>query len=100
MDSFCRGLDKAELHLHLEGAVAPSTLRELAPGLTEEEIRAHYEYRDFDGFLDSFKWVTSFLRSPDDYALVTFPGGEQRLGAVPRRQGPARRPGRTRGCRC
>ncbi len=26
--------------------------------------------RDFAGFIDAFKWVTSFLREPDDYALI------------------------------
>lgn len=64
-------LPKAELHLHLEGSVEPETLRELAPELTIEEIRARYQYADFDGFIESFKWVNSFLRSPEDYALVT-----------------------------
>ncbi len=28
-------------------------------------------YSDFAGFIDVFKWVTSFLRDPEDYALIT-----------------------------
>ncbi|HEV8384577.1 MAG TPA: adenosine deaminase [Candidatus Acidoferrales bacterium] len=68
-------LPKAELHLHLEGTVAPRTVVELAARygvtLTESEALARYQYSDFRGFLDAFKWVTSFLRGPADFALVT-----------------------------
>ena len=38
--------------------------------LTREEVAARYQYKDFLGFIDAFKWVTSFLREPTDYALV------------------------------
>lgn len=67
-------LPKAELHLHLEGSVSPATLSALADKhgqkLSTEEAAARYEYSDFNGFLDLFKWVSSFLRTPDDYALI------------------------------
>jgi adenosine deaminase/aminodeoxyfutalosine deaminase len=63
-------LPKAELHLHLEGSVEPETLRELAPELTPDEVRARYQYDDFAGFIESFKWVVQHLRGPADYALV------------------------------
>jgi adenosine deaminase/aminodeoxyfutalosine deaminase len=62
---------KAELHLHLEGTVEPETLRELAGEWTVAEIVRRYQYEDFRGFLDAFKWVTQHLRTPEDYALVT-----------------------------
>src|SRR6266446_7700229 len=58
-------LPKAELHLHLEGSIEPGTLLELGAG----EFR--YRYTDFAGFIEAFKWVTSYLRSPEDYALIT-----------------------------
>jgi aminodeoxyfutalosine deaminase len=64
-------IPKAELHLHLEGSIAPSTLRELDPSLTPEEMRERYRYADFPAFIESFKWVIGHLRSPADYALIT-----------------------------
>jgi len=68
-------LPKAELHLHLEGSIRPETAIELAArhgtSLTKEEVAARYRYADFAGFIETFKWVTSFLRNPDDYALIT-----------------------------
>jgi len=65
---------KAELHLHLEGSIQPATVRALTARynivLTEDEVRQRYTYRDFTGFIDAFKWVTSFLREPRDYGLI------------------------------
>jgi aminodeoxyfutalosine deaminase len=67
-------LPKAELHLHLEGSIQPSTVCALTAQhnilLTEDEVRRRYTYRDFSGFIDAFKWVTSFLREPRDYGLI------------------------------
>jgi len=68
-------LPKAELHLHLEGSIRPDTAVELAARhgtkLTREEVLARYNYSNFMGFIETFKWITSFLRTPDDYALIT-----------------------------
>jgi aminodeoxyfutalosine deaminase len=67
-------LPKAELHVHLEGSIQPATVCALTAQhnilLSEDEVRRRYTYRDFTGFIDSFKWVTSFLREPRDYALI------------------------------
>lgn len=64
-------LPKAELHLHLEGSIAPETLMELAPDVDRTEIEARHRFRDFAGFIETFKWVTGFLQSPEDYGLIT-----------------------------
>jgi aminodeoxyfutalosine deaminase len=67
-------LPKAELHVHLEGSIEPATAVELAmrhgAAITEREVAERYAPGDFAGFLEAFKWVTSFLRGPDDYALI------------------------------
>jgi adenosine deaminase len=66
---------KPELHLHLEGSIAPPTALRLAARhgivITEDDVRERYAPGDFTKFLDAFKWVTSFLRTPADYALIT-----------------------------
>lgn len=71
MDAFLRSLEKAELHVHLEGSITPETVLELEPSLTREEVLSRYSYADFAGFLDAYKWVNQFLRQPEDYALIT-----------------------------
>jgi adenosine deaminase/aminodeoxyfutalosine deaminase len=74
--SFLSALPKAELHLHLEGGVAPETLLELRQrhrkASTLEEARSVYQYQDFLGFLRAFKTLTEDLRAPDDYELITY----------------------------
>jgi aminodeoxyfutalosine deaminase len=76
-------LPKAELHLHLEGSIQPATVCALTAQhdilLTEDEVRRRYAYRDFAGFIDAFKWVTSFLREPRDYGLIARDLGEHLL---------------------
>jgi aminodeoxyfutalosine deaminase len=75
-NAFIRQLPKAELHLHLEGAVDPATLLELrklhGDRATLAEVEALYDYADFQSFLMSFKAVSAHLRGPDDYELITY----------------------------
>jgi adenosine deaminase/aminodeoxyfutalosine deaminase len=75
--SIIRSLPKAELHLHLEGSVTPTTLLELqqqqgVAGANLASVEALYQYTDFTGFLLSFKNITEYLRTPGDYELVAY----------------------------
>jgi len=76
-------LPKAELHLHLEGSILPATVCALAArhGIVvgEEEVRRRYAYKTFRDFLETFKWVTAFLRDPQDYARIAADLGPQLL---------------------
>jgi aminodeoxyfutalosine deaminase len=69
-----RQLPKAELHLHLEGMLLPRRVRSLAKKysvlLEDDELNSRYNLRGFSQFLELFKWATSFLREPDDYAQL------------------------------
>jgi len=79
MEAFVAALPKAELHLHLEGAVDPETLWALAErrrtplfeagrGALEEVFRPG----DFTSFLKAFKLVTEHIREPEDYELIAY----------------------------
>ncbi len=74
IDSLVATLPKAELHLHLEGSLEPATVMALAARhgvvLTAPEVDARYAPGDFAQFIEAFKWVTSLLRVPADYALA------------------------------
>ena len=75
-NAFIRQLPKAELHLHLEGAVDPATLLELRQRHGERSTLAEteqlYSYTDFSSFLMAFKEVSAHLRGPDDYEFITY----------------------------
>jgi adenosine deaminase/aminodeoxyfutalosine deaminase len=74
--SFIRQLPKAELHLHLEGAVEPATLLELrqqhGDHATLADTEQLYRYHDFPSFLMAFKAVSEHLRAAEDYELATY----------------------------
>ena len=75
-NSFLRLLPKAELHLHLEGAIEPATLLELrrrhGDRVSQGEVDSLYRYEDFQGFLLAFKNITGHLRTAEDYELITY----------------------------
>ncbi len=87
-ESVFKALPKAELHVHLEGAIEPSTLIELAARhgviLTPEEAAPRYAAGTFDQFIENFIWITSFLRGPKDYALIArrFAESQQRQNVL------------------
>lgn len=74
---FIRRLPKAELHLHLEGTILPSTLVELsarndAIPMKLREAKTHYRFDDFTSFIEGFKAVTKRLINPEDYELTAW----------------------------
>lgn len=71
MDTFIAGLEKAELHVHLEGSIEPETLVELDPSLSADEVRGMYQYTDFQGFLKAYVWANKRIVKPSDYAIIT-----------------------------
>jgi len=70
-------MPKAELHLHLEGTIAPDTLWAIAqrnhvalPVGTLAELKALYAFEDFDKFLHLWLAMCRCLRADADYALM------------------------------
>ncbi len=68
---------KIELHVHLEGAIRPATLLEIArtngeklPAQTEDELARLYEFTDFKHFIDVWILTTNCLRTADDFRRI------------------------------
>jgi aminodeoxyfutalosine deaminase len=82
LHEFARQMPKAELHVHLEGAIRPATLLQLAqrngvtlPAHDVEGLREFYRFRDFPHFVEVYVTITSCLHSADDYALIAYEFG-------------------------
>jgi adenosine deaminase len=76
--SYLRALPKAELHLHLEGAIPAAALLELAqaknvklPGETIDELNVWFKFRDFDHFLEMFTHIYKCVIDAKDFELIT-----------------------------
>lgn len=76
-EAFVRALPKVELHVHLEGSIAPETLLALArrnhvplPASSLEGLRLWYQFRDFPHFATVYGTSSRCLRTPDDLELV------------------------------
>jgi aminodeoxyfutalosine deaminase len=82
---------KIELHLHLEGAIRPATLLEIArrndealPARTVPELERIYEFTDFKHFLSVWILTTNCLRTRDDFrqVVVDYAAEAASFGAV------------------
>ena len=69
-------LPKVELHCHVEGAVRPATVVELARkhGVTlpTSDPVELYRYHSLDSFLETFWLVQSLLRDADDWERASY----------------------------
>lgn len=68
---------KVELHLHLEGAVPPAVLWQLVesyggdPAVPDRTaLGSHLRYTSFAHFIQTWWWMTGFVRSCDDFEMV------------------------------
>ncbi len=84
---FVAAVPKVELHVHLEGAIPPASLLELAarrrvdlPSDTEEGLREWFRFRDFSEFLEIYLVCSRCLRDPEDFQLLVedFVAGQAR----------------------
>ncbi len=79
IESFIRGLPKAELHLHIEGTLEPEMAFELArkhgislPYPSVEALRRAYDFHDLQSFLDLYYQGADVLRDEDDFHALTW----------------------------
>ncbi len=74
-----RALPKAELHIHLLGAVRPSTLLEIINKSdiqtdlhSIEDIRNLFQFRDFQHFIEVYMMVVGLVREEKYFDLMTY----------------------------
>lgn len=84
LQRYLRAMPKAELHVHLEGAIRPHTVLALAqrnkvalPADDLPGLQRWFAYRDFDHFVEIFFLVSRCLRTAEDYELIAYEFGEQ-----------------------
>jgi adenine deaminase len=78
IETFVRGLPKAELHLHIEGTLEPEMMLALArrhgvslPYASIEEVRRAYRFTDLQSFLDIYYAGAAVLREEGDFYELT-----------------------------
>ncbi len=78
ISNFIQGLPKAELHLHIEGTFEPELMFRLAerngisiPYRSVEELRAAYQFRNLQEFLDIYYQGANVLQIAEDFYDLT-----------------------------
>jgi len=78
VESFIRGLPKAELHVHIEGTLEPELMFELAAKNATtigygsiDELRSAYEFSCLQDFLDVYHQGAAVLQDADDFYRLT-----------------------------
>ncbi|QDU07661.1 adenosine deaminase [Gimesia aquarii] len=78
MDDFIAGLPKAELHLHIEGTLEPELAFQLSekngiaiPFQSVDEMRAAYNFKDLQSFLDLYYASISVVLTEEDFHDLT-----------------------------
>ncbi len=79
---YVQAVPKAELHVHLEGAIQPATLLTLAerngvelPVRTVEEMQRWFTFRDFLHFVEIYFSISRCLKTAEDYELIAYEFG-------------------------
>ncbi len=77
-------MPKVELHVHLEGAMTPETIWQLAaengvdlPAATLDDWRRQYAFTDFNHFIETYQLATRVMRRAEDFAFMV-----ERFGAM------------------
>ena len=79
MEAFIHGIPKAELHIHIEGALEPELMFEIAakngsslPFKSVADIRRAYKFEGLQSFLDIYYQGAQVLLDEDDFYRLTW----------------------------
>ena len=81
---FIQTMPKAEIHIHLEGAIQPETVLKLAerhqmldklPSTDVEELKQWFTFTDFPHFVQIYMTIQNMLRSAEDFSLIAYENG-------------------------
>ena len=79
MEAFIHGIPKAELHIHIEGALEPELMLELAakngidlPFASVGDVHRAYDFKDLQSFLDIYYQGAQVLLTEDDFYRLTW----------------------------
>lgn len=84
LTNYIQQMPKAEIHIHLEGAIQPRTVLELArrhkklttlPSNTEAGLRRWFSFTDFPHFVEVYLTIQDLIRTADDFALIVYENG-------------------------
>lgn len=82
--AFIQAIPKAEIHIHLEGAIQPETVLRLAekngmvdrlPSDQLDALRDWFTFTDFPHFVQVYLTISDLIRSADDFALIAYECG-------------------------
>lgn len=79
---FAKRMPKVDLHVHLEGTISSKIIIELAkrnkiklPTEDEERLKHFFCFGNFFDFVKLFKLISSCLKKPEDYELISYEFG-------------------------
>ncbi len=82
IELYVSSIPKAELHVHLEGSIQPTTLLALAqrngvqlPVQTVSDLQNWFTFRDFNHFIEIYFEISSCLKTSEDYELIAYEFG-------------------------
>lgn len=79
-----QSMPKAEIHIHLEGAIQPATVLKLAkknqmldrlPGHSVQALQRWFTFTDFPHFVEIYLIIQDLLRSAADFELIVYECG-------------------------
>ena len=84
LTQFIRDMPKAEIHIHLEGAIQPETVLKLArhnqmthllPSTDLNTLKKWFTFTDFRHFVQIYVTIQNLIRTADDFALIAYECG-------------------------